>query len=136
MEYTRADLEKYVCEVFNIKEITPMLIRHITYLSLDKDMSFKEIARCLCWYTEVAGKQVSILYGIKNLENFRVQANEYFKKLELDQQRKIADAKRAVEYQDNNIIIHLKNFKYKKKMPKLIDISQIDVKGEEDGDNN
>lgn len=131
-EYNRLDLERYICEVMGIQTITPMIARQINYLVLEKKMDFKEIARGICWYTEVAQKELSVLYGIKIVENFREQTAAYFKQLELDQQRQLSEAKKVVEYQDNNIIFNIKNLQHEQRKPrKQLDISQIDVEGDE-----
>ena len=128
--YTKQQLEALICEVMGIKTITPMIARQINKYILDYDMTFKEIARCIVWYTEVAQKTFDPLYGIGMVPNVREPAAAYFKQLELDQQRQQAEAKKVVEYQDNNIIFNINSLKHKKKQPKQIDISQIDVKGD------
>lgn len=128
--YTKQQLEALICEVMGIKTITPMIARQINKYILDYNMTFKEIARCIVWYTEVAQKTFDPLYGIGMVPNVREPAATYFKQLELDQQRQQAEAKKVVEYQDNNIIFNINSLKHKKKQPKQIDISQIDVKGD------
>ncbi len=128
--YTKQQLEALICEVMGIKTITPMIARQINKYILDYNMTFKEIARCIVWYTEVAQKTFDPLYGIGIVPNVREPAANYFKQLELDQQRQQAEAKKVVEYQDNNIIFNINSLKHKKKQPKQIDISQIDVKGD------
>lgn len=128
--YTKQQLETLICEVMGIKTITPMIARQINKYILDYNMTFKEIARCIVWYTEVAQKTFDPLYGIGMVPNVREPATNYFKQLELDQQRQQAEAKKVVEYQDNNIIFNINSLKHKKKQPKQIDISQIDVKGD------
>ena len=68
-------------------------------------------------------------------ENIEEQIhNPYFKQLELDQQRQQKEAEKVVQYQDNNIIFNIKSLKHKKKQPKQIDISQINVKGDKNND--
>ena len=108
-QFTREDLEQYICEVMEIEAITPMIAKQINRLVLEKGMTWKEIARCICWYTEVNNKKLSIIYGISIVENFRIETAKYFKKLELDQQEQLRQAKKVVEYQDNNIIFNIKN---------------------------
>ena len=105
-QFTRNDLEQYICEVMEIDSITPMIAKQINRLVLDVGMTWKEIARCICWYVEVNNKKLSVIYGISIVENFRIETAKYFKKLELDQQEQLRQAKKVVEYQDNNIIFN------------------------------
>ena len=93
-------------------------------------MSFKEIARCIVWYVEVFGGTIHPVYGLGIIPNIRETAAAYFKKLELDQQQQAIEAKKIVEYQDNNIIFNIKSLQHKKRKPKQLDINDIDVEGE------
>ena len=128
--FKRSDLEQMICEVMGIKSITPMISKQINKYILDYDMSFKEIARCVVWYVEVFGGTLNTVYGIGILPNIREQAAAYFKQLELDQQKQATEAKKVVEYQDNNIIFNIKSLQHKKRKPKQLDINDIDVKGD------
>lgn len=129
--FKRPDLEKMICEVMGITSITPMISKQINRYILDYDMSFKEIARCVVWYVEVFGGELSPVYGLGIIPNIREKAAAYFKQLELDQQKQAIEAKKIVEYQDNNIIFNIKSLKHKKRQPKQINIADIDVEGEE-----
>ena len=126
-DFKRTDLENMICEVMGIQSITPMIAKQINRYILDFDMSFKEIARCVVWYAEVYGGTFNTVYGIGIVPNVREQAAAYFKKLELDQQQQAIEAKKVVEYQDNNIIFHIKQLKHNKRKPKHLDITDIDV---------
>ena len=128
--FKRSDLEQMICEVMGIKSITPMISKQINRYILDYDMSFKEIARCVVWYVEVFGGEFNTVYGLGILPNIREQAAAYFRQLELDQQRQATEAKKVVEYQDNNIIFNIKSLQHKKRKPKQLDINDIDVKGD------
>ena len=134
-QFTRNDLEQYICEVMEIDSITPMITKQINRLVLDVGMTWKEIARCICWYTEVNNKKLSIIYGISIVENFRIETAKYFKKLELDQQEQLRQAKKVVEYQDNNIIFNIKNLDLtnQKRTSKQLDFNDIQIEGDEDG---
>lgn len=129
-QYSRKELEDLICEVMDIKSITPMIRNQINKYILDYNMSFKEIARCIVWYVEVANGQFKPMYGIGIVPNIREESNAYFKKLELDRQNKAIEAKKIVEYQDNNIIFNIKSIQRKKRNPKQLDITSIDTKGE------
>lgn len=132
--YSLNELQQLIKDVMGIKTITPMISKQINKFVLDYNMTYKEIARCIVWYTEVAKKTFDPLYGIGMVVNVREQATAYFKQLELDQQRQQKEAEKVVQYQDNNIIFNIKSLKHKKKQPKQIDISQINVKGDKNND--
>ncbi len=133
-EYTRDDLSKLIKEVMGITTITPMINKQIGRFSM-QGWSYKDIARCIVWYTEVAGQKLIPMYGLGILPNIKEQADEYFKKLELDQQRQKAEAQKVIEYQDNNIIFHIKNLKHQERKAKQFNIAEIDVKGDSDNGN-
>jgi hypothetical protein len=114
-----------------IKSITPMISKQINRYILDYDMSFKEIARCVVWYVEVFGGELSPVYGLGIIPNIREKAAAYFKQLELDQQKQAIEAKKIVEYQDNNIIFNIKSLKHNKRKPKQLDLSDINIEGDE-----
>lgn len=132
--YSLNELQQLIKDVMGIQTITPMISKQINKFVLDYNMTYKEIARCIVWYTEVAKQTLDPLYGIGMIPNVREQTAAYFKQLELDQQRQQKEAEKVVQYQDNNIIFNIKSLKHKKKQPKQIDISQINVKGDKNND--
>ena len=129
--FKRSNLEEMICEVMGLDSITPIVSRQINRFILDYDMSFKEIARCIVWYVEVFKGNLNPVYGISFVPNVRQEAAKYFKKLELDQQNQTIEAKKIVEYQDNNIIFNIKSLQHKKRKPRQLDIRDINVKGED-----
>lgn len=129
--YTRDDLEALILELMGLKTITPIVTKQINRFCLDYNYTFKEIARALVWYTEVAGSNLLPQYGIAVVPNVHEKAEEYFKQLELDQQRQLAEAEKIVKYQDNNIIFNIKSLKHHARQPKQLDISSIDVEGDD-----
>jgi hypothetical protein len=130
--YTRDDLEKLICEVMGIKTVTSTIKNQINRITLRDNLTFKDIARSIVWYTEVAQKEVSPIYGIAFVPNVFPMAAEYFRKLELEQVRKEEEAKKLVEYQENNIIFNIKSLEHKKRKPKQLNIDEINVEGESD----
>lgn len=132
--YKREDLEQLICEVMGLKSITSSLNNQINRLCLQDDLSFKDIARTIIWYVEVAKKEVNPIYGISFVPNVFPQAAEYFRQLKLDQQRKEEEAKKIVKNQDNNIIFHIKSRPHVKRKPKHFNIEEINVQGEESDD--
>ena len=134
--YLRKDLEQLVCDLMGITQVTPLIGRHINDLCLIYKMTFKEIARCLVWYVEVAKGKLEVQYGIKSVcTSVREKADKYFKQLELDQQRQRGEAAKVVEYQENNIIFHISSLTNKQRKPKQLDINDIDVEGDDDESN-
>lgn len=128
--FKREDLEQIILEVMGLKSITPMISKQINRYILEFDMSFKEIARCIIWYVEVFHGELKPIYGIGIVPNIREQAAAYFKQLELDQQKQATEAKKVVEYQDNNIIFNIKSLQHNKRKPKQLDVNDINVKGD------
>lgn len=129
--FTKNDLLEIIREVMGIETITPMITRQINKFVLQDDMSFKEIARCIVYYVEVKGGVLDTMYGLGIIPNIREQAAKYFKQLELDQQKQLAQAQKIVEYQDNNIIFNIGSLKHKKREPKQFNIQDIIVEGDE-----
>lgn len=129
-KYTREDLFALIRDVMGIESITPMISKQINRFILEYDMTFKEIARCIVWYVEVNGGQLSTLYGLGIIPNIRENAAKYFKQLELDQQKQLAEAQKIVEYQDNNIIFNIKSLKHQKRQPRQFNIEDIKVEGD------
>lgn len=130
--FTLADLHNLIKEVMGIHDLTPMIRKQIQNFILNLKMTPKEIGRCIVWYVEVFHGTLSTVYGLGIIPNIREEANKYFSKLELDQQRQQAEARKVVEYQDNNIIFNIKNLQHEQRKPrKQLDISQIDVEGDE-----
>ena len=129
--FTKNDLLEIIRDVMGIETITPMITRQINKFVLQDDMSFKEIARCIVYYVEVRGGVLDTMYGLGMIPNIREQAAKYFKQLELDQQKQLAQAQKIVEYQDNNIIFNIGSLKHKKRQPKQFNIQDVIVEGDE-----
>ena len=125
--YTRQDLEELIKDVFQIKEVTPLIKKQINRFVLENNMSFKEIARCIVWYDEVAKKKFEIMYGIGIIPNVREEAEKYFKKLELDQLAQQKTAEKIVEYQDNIIKFNIKSLSHSKRQPRQLDMNDIQI---------
>ena len=129
-KYTKDDLFALIRETMGLESIPPTISKQINRFILENDMTFKDIARCIVWYVEVHGGSLSPVYGIYFVPNVKESADKYFKQLELDQQKQLAEAQKIVEYQDNNIIFNIKSLKHNKRKPKQLDVNDIDVKGE------
>lgn len=115
-----------------LKSVTSTIKNQINRICLNDNLTFKDIARCIVWYTEVAGKEVSPIYGIAFVPNVFPMAAEHFRKLELDNKRQEEEAKKIVEYQENNIIFNIKSLEHKRRPAKQLNIDEINVEGESD----
>ena len=133
-KYSRAELEQLIKELMGIQSIPPNFNKQINKFVLENDMTLKEIARCIDWYVEVRQGKIDPLYGLWFVPNVRKQAAQYFKQLELDQQRQAEQARKVIEIQDNNIIFNVNSVPRRKREPKKLDISEINVKGEDEDD--
>lgn len=128
--FTKQDLEKMILEVMELSSITPTIRRQINNFILVDKMTYKEIARCIVWYQEVFHGTFEPIYGISFVPSVKDRAAKYFRQLELDQQAQASEARKIVEYQENNIIFNIQSLEHKKRQPKQLDISEIDVKGD------
>lgn len=130
-KYTKDDLFALIRETMGLESIPPTISKQINRFILENDMTFKDIARCIVWYVEVHGGSLSPVYGIYFVPNVKESADKYFKQLELDQQKQLAEAQKIVEYQDNNIIFNIGSLKHKKREPRQFNIEDIKVEGDE-----
>ena len=103
------------------------------YVLID-NMTYKDIARCIVWYDEVFHGKFEPIYGISFVPSVKDRAAEYFRNLEKEQKAKQEQARKVAEYQENNIIFNIKSLEHKKRTPKQLDISEINVEGESDDD--
>lgn len=118
----------------HLKSITPTIRRQIGNYVLIDNMTYKDIARCIVWYDEVFHGKFEPIYGISFVPSVKDRAAEYFRNLEKEQKAKQEQARKVAEYQENNIIFNIKSLEHKKRTPKQLDISEINVEGESDDD--
>ena len=130
--YTKQQLEDLICEVMGIKSITPTIRKQISNYVLVDNMTYLEIARCVVWYDEVFHGKFEPIYGISFVPSVKDRAAEHFRNLEKQQKAQAEQAKKVVEYQENNIIFNIKSLEHKKRKAKQLDITEIDVEGESD----
>lgn len=132
--WTKQQLEELILEVMHLKSITPTIRRQIGNYVLIDNMTYKDIARCIVWYDEVFHGKFEPIYGISFVPSVKDRAAEYFRELERQKKAQAEQAKKIVEYQDNNIIFNIRSLEHKKRTPKQLDISEINVEGESDDD--
>lgn len=133
-DWNKQALEELICEGMQIRSITPTIRKQINNFVILDNMTYKEIARCIVYYNEVMLKELEPIYGIAFVPAVRDRAAKYFAELELKEKSKKEQADKIVEFQENNIIFHIKSLGHKKRKPKQLDISEIDIKGESDDD--
>ena len=132
--WTKQQLEELILDVMRLKSITPTIRKQIGNYVLIDNMTYKEIARCIVWYDEVFHGKFEPIYGISFVPSVRDRAAEYFRNLEKQKKAQQEQAKQVAEYQENNIIFNIKSLEHKKRTPKQLDISEINVEGESDDD--
>ena len=120
--------------VMHLKSITPTIRRQIGNYVLIDNMTYKDIARCIVWYDEVFHGKFEPIYGISFVPSVKDRAAEYFRNLEKEKKAQQEQARKVAEYQENNIIFNIKSLEHKKRTPKQLDISEINVEGESDDD--
>lgn len=97
-------------------------------------MTYKEIARCIVWYEEVFHGKFEPIYGLSFVPSVRERAAKYFHELEIKTKIQAEQAKKVVEYQENNIIFNIQSLEHKKRKAKQLDITEINVEGESNDD--
>jgi len=132
--WNKQALEELICGVMKIKTITPTIRKQINNFVLIDNMTYKEIARCIVWYDEVFHGKFEPIYGISFVPSVRDRAAKYFAELALQVQRQKEQANKIVEVQENNIIFNIQSLGHKKRKPRQLDITEIDVEGESNDD--
>lgn len=108
------------------------LRRQISNYIVRDNMSYRDIARCLCYYVEVERQVPKRLYGMSFVPKVRNNAAKYFEKLERDQKAREEEARKIVNH-DINIKFKIETIQNKPRKIKQLDITEINIEGEEDG---
>ena len=132
--YSKAELEQLICEVMELNSITPTIRKQINNFVLIDRMTYKEIARCIVYYQEVLKMKFEPVYGIAFVPSVKDRAAKYFAELERKQKVQKEQAQKIAEFQENNIIFNISSLEHKKRKPKQLDVTEIDIKGESDDD--
>ncbi len=128
--WNRQALEELICGVMNIKQITPLINKHISELILIHKMDYKEIAQCIVWYDEVFQGKAEPIYGLSFVISVRERAAEYFNELAKKLKEQEEEANKVVENQENNIIFNIKVLDRQKRKPRQLDITEINIERE------
>ena len=132
--FTKVELDALICEVMDIKSITPTIRRQINNYVLVDHMTYKEIARCIVYYQEVLKMKFEPIYGIAFVPSVKERAAKYFTELERQKKVQKEQAQKVAEFRENNIIFNIGSLEHKKRKPKQLDIKEINVEGESDDD--
>lgn len=132
--YTKQDLEQLICEVMAIKAITPTIRKQINNYVLVDHMTYKEIARCIVFYQEVLHYKLEPIFGISFVPSVKDRAAKYFAELEKKEKAQKEQAQKVAEFRENNIIFNIQSLGHKKRKPRQLDVSEINVEGESDDD--
>ena len=128
--YAKEDLENLIREVFQITQITPLIRKQIYNFTFLDEMTYLEIARCIAYYIEECQGTPNIIYGISFVSSVREKAAAHFELLAQQNAEQKKQAQHLSECQGNNIVFHIKQMPHEKRQLKQIDISQIDMTGE------
>ena len=72
------ELEAIICELYSIKEVTPLIRHQISNFVKQHGYSYKDIGRAFYYYAEVLGKELKLSGGIGIVPYFMDEAQKYF----------------------------------------------------------
>lgn len=127
------DVENIAKEALGLSEMTPLVKKHIQELIMN-GLSYTDIIRSIVWYIEVRKEKPDPAYGLAFIRNLYPLIKEYYHSEELRLARRKKEIAAALNEDLNAKFIKVKRPRVRRKQPQLIDISQIDVEGEDDND--
>ena len=133
MSWKKEDLYDLIKDLFNLDKIPTKIVKQVNNYILDYDMNYKEIARCLIYWTEVKRQKMNLVYGIGIVPSIREDAAKYFEKLKREKEEQQKNAEQTVKLQDNNIIFNIKSVKTQKRRIPQYDLNEIDIGDDDDG---
>ena len=128
------DVENIAKEALGLSEMTPLVRKHIQELVMNYGLSYTEIIKSIIWYIEVRKEKPDPAYGLAFIRNLYPLIKEYYHNEELRLTRRKKEIAAALNEDLNAKFIKVKTPRTRRKQPQLIDISQIDVEGEDDND--
>lgn len=78
---TRLELDKMICDIFNIAEPTPLIQSQVRKFVVERRYSYLDVARALSYYVDVQNLKPDIRYGVFFIENVIKDAIKYFENL-------------------------------------------------------
>jgi hypothetical protein len=117
---TKQELVTFICDLFNINKCNDMILRQINKYVTEHGYSYKDIARALCYFTDIQGKTVDLKYGIGIVPFVIDEARRYF-----EQERKAREAQKRAANQGQAKVIKYKPSENSKTSRKAIDLNQL-----------
>lgn len=125
MEFGREDLDKIICETFNIEKVTSLMNKQIVKFITELGYTYKEIAQALIFFADVEKGNIDIKYGLGIVPHVMDKAQSYIRKLEIQRDQQIRSIQKAKKSEKINIIF---NNKIKRKQnKKAIDLEKINI---------
>lgn len=126
---TLQDVYDMCCDLMGLDHITPLLRNQVSSLILDYNFTPLEIMRCLSYADENEHVEFKPIFGIKTtVLSIREPAAKYFEKLIQDNKRREDEADKIIKFQNNSIVINISKIQHKPYKKKILDISEVDVK--------
>ena len=105
----KAELEKYICELFNIKEITPRIMKQMNDYVKINGFTYKGIQLTLYYFFELKGNPLSKSNGAIGIVPFVYSdAKEFFQK-----KAQAEETNKKIITKLNNILLEYKTVKIK-----------------------
>lgn len=121
----RLELEEFVCEIFDIEQITPTIHRQIQKFVTELELDYKTIARALYYLDKEKNEDFKnkLHFGIGLVPSFIKQSEAYFKKLalEMEENKKILKEQK----EEKHVIIFKRKRKEKKKEVPKINLEEL-----------
>jgi hypothetical protein len=125
---SKQDLISYIEGVVGKEKlIAPMIEKQIHRYTLEDNKTFNDIAVCFDYVFVILKKDFIPMYGIGLLQYFWDESRQYFRKQELELEKKTEETRTIVNNQTHNIIFNIRSVPNYKRSPKKIDISKLGV---------
>lgn len=143
--FSQHDLDEIIKECMGLSEndkIPPIIIKQITRFTLNDDMTYREIGRCVWYYINIRLKKIDPLYGIAFVLNIRQESNSYWllrEKKEASHKEVAKNIKNEANCGGNSIVFNIKEIiKHKNKpytLQPLVFHTNVEDKEKEGGEN-
>ena len=89
---TKRELLEFICEIYQIQQCTPIILKHINKYVTEQRYDYIDIARALSYWVDVLGKPAQPQYGLAIVEYIIDEAKKYFNELKLQKEKQIQAA--------------------------------------------
>lgn len=119
---TKKELMDFICEILGIERCNALILSQINKNVTEREYTYKDIARALCYYVDVLGRPMDPKYGIGIVPIIMDDARAYFEQ----ERRKQEEQRRAAQLQTTTTVMHVAPLSTQKSIRKRhIDISQL-----------